>query len=257
MAPVAALLAAAVAVAAMTAAAAVATAGRLATARGCGGAGRSSGGAGRSGTGRGAAAHVATAAIAAAAVVMATRPAAAVVAATRVVAGIVAAANVVAATSAAVPAAHAAEQLERIRLRTQTQHTGRAHGGHQTALHRRLLKIQNTGRRKRKQHGHTCRRNRWPRVALGRLRQPSQGCSATISVPLLPGAMLKLGSAIVAAVCPALLSGRVTRLFASLPGRLGGRCGACRSCLVGRGRYGGATDAESPSDRARVRDRAE
>jgi hypothetical protein len=154
----------------MTAAATVATASRLAAAGRHRGARRSGGGARRSGA---SAALVVTAGIVATTAtvmpVMAPRPAAAGIVATALRRN-VATADVVAATTAAVPAAHsqAAEQLERIGLRTQTAHTGREDGGQQTALHRRLLISEHEGRRKRKR----CRRNRRPRVARGRMRQP-------------------------------------------------------------------------------------
>jgi hypothetical protein len=85
---------------------------------------------------------------------------------------VVVAANIVAA-AATVAAAHIhdPQKLERIRLRTQAEQTGRNHGGQHTALHRRLLKNQNTwgdGNGNNK----PCRRNRRPRVALGTMRQP-------------------------------------------------------------------------------------
>ena len=193
---VAAVLAATVAVAA-----AIATALRIATAAGSGGAGRSNGGAGRSSASRGGAAAALVAAAAATIAMVAVRTAAAVAAAGVVATALgvmVAAADVVAA--AAITAGHHPQELERIGLGTEAEHTGRDQRSQQTALHWRDSSFQ-TRRVTEPETTDTCRRNRRPRVALGRMRQPYQGCSATIQGAALPQPRLNLRSAIVCSIC--------------------------------------------------------
>jgi hypothetical protein len=121
--------------------------------------------------------QTATAALLAAVMTTAAIAAAGVFAAAGVVVttGVVAAAGGFATAAAAVAAAeHNAEQIGGIGLRRDTQQAHRQDGGNQTTFHGRLLKRLNTGGRNGN-NGHTCRRNRRPRDALGKMRQAVTG----------------------------------------------------------------------------------
>jgi len=170
------LAAAGLTAAALFAAAGGATAGGLATTGRGGGAGRGGSGTGRSGTGRGGAgrggaatAYVARiAAPAAMAPVMATLPAAAIAAAA---AHVAATGRRGAAATAIATTEHAAQQLIRLGGSRDTHQTRRQQGGRNTALHRKLLVEPEHRETETETGGRTCRRNRRPRVALGKVRQ--------------------------------------------------------------------------------------
>ena len=148
---------AALLLAALLLAAAVARRSGFATAgRGSSGTSRGSSGAGRgsSGTSRSSS--------------RAARSAARGLAATAVVALLVLhAAGRLASGSTAAFAATATKEFERRGARRDTEQRNSNTHTSNTALHGKLLETKNTGRRKRKQRGTTCRRNRRPRVTQG------------------------------------------------------------------------------------------